>query len=290
MAEKIPYEKFLAASVLEEAVFIISQSEYGDAFWLKKTNYFLNNHFETSVDLNLEFVIKENERIRYQKEEFSKVFSEIFRNRRNDYNSNDVEKLRNSKIYWNYLLKEEHSSIHMNLTGTVESVKVPLKITFHRLQDEKMKPKVVEMMFVTKEDVRVKLNFFPCEQVIVENFLEIISKLELINYMGAYYRIYELLISESISGRQVWEMLNDVCREQRIVFEKKRYEMLMSYKDSSYMKKKWKVFLRHEKRKEPEWEHMMEIMEHFFEKIWDHLCKNVIYLGDWMPELGRFID
>ena len=120
--------------------------------------------------------------------------------------------------------------------------------------------------------------------------LEIIEKLELINDLSCYMDIYEIMKKEILSGRKVWELLYQGCKDRNIQVEEKRFDMLKSYQTSRYMEKKWKAYLRREKRQQPGWNEMTDLLFRFFSVLWEHMCQNIIYLGDWMPELGRCID
>ena len=66
-------------------------------------------------------------------------------------------------------------------------------------------------------------------------------------------------------------------------------DMVKTYKDYTFMKKKWKVFLRSIHSKEPAWEQVMERFVSFFEPIWKAVAEDFIFFGDWMPELNRFL-
>ena len=58
----------------------------------------------------------------------------------------------------------------------------------------------------------------------------------------------------------------------------------------SYMKKKWKSYLKKEKKKTPSFEEVMKVMIAYYRPIWDSLAEGNYYLGDWMPELMRYLD
>ena len=61
-------------------------------------------------------------------------------------------------------------------------------------------------------------------------------------------------------------------------------------KEISYMEKKWKSLLRKEKKKEPTWQEVHGLICRFLEPIWEKLMEDQIFFGDWMPQLGRFLD
>ena len=75
-----------------------------------------------------------------------------------------------------------------------------------------------------------------------------------------------------------------------IPLEKERFDMFEGYQSSSYMKKKWKSYLKKEKKKTPSFEEVMKVMIAYYRPIWDSLAEGNYYLGDWMPELMRYLD
>ena len=65
---------------------------------------------------------------------------------------------------------------------------------------------------------------------------------------------------------------------------------ILSYRDYSYMRKRWEKYLRHRKKKEPAWTEVMQVLEQFLPQMWSTLCRDEIFFGDWMPDLQRFLD
>ena len=114
--------------------------------------------------------------------------------------------------------------------------------------------------------------------------------MELINDMGSYYILYELLSKEMNSSRKVTEQIESLAKEQKIPLKKERFDMFEGYQSSSYMKKKWKSYLKKEKKKTPSFEEVMKVIVAYYRPIWDSLAEGNYYLGDWMPELMRYLD
>ena len=67
-------------------------------------------------------------------------------------------------------------------------------------------------------------------------------------------------------------------------------DMLAGYGNYTYMKRKWKVELRQKKKSEPEWSDVNKCLVNFLRPIWEAMEKNMVFLGDWMPQLKRFLD
>ena len=108
--------------------------------------------------------------------------------------------------------------------------------------------------------------------------------------MDHYMNAYEILIANPINGRKVKDRLAELVREKNITVDDTRIKMLSSYSDYTYMKKKWKVELRQKKKSEPEWSDVNKCIMNFLEPIWEAMEKNMVFLGDWMPQLKRFLD
>lgn len=275
---QIPFENLLAASVLEEIVQKIAGSDYAKCFWMKNSMNLNLENYRKKVDLNLSFFIKDANGFHYKKGDISNLFAELFRN----YKKN--------AIHWNYNVWMDEGIIYIDVTAAFSSIKVPVKIKLEPVAKENLTPYVKDIQLFLNNNRKIQVYCFPSEYVVTEKFLEILEKLELLNDLSCYMDIYEILKKEALSGRKVWELLQEGCEERRIPVEEKRMELLLSYRTSRYMEKKWKAYLRRIKRKQPSWNEVMDPIEHFFKVLWENMCQNVVYLGDWMPELGRCID
>ena len=275
---QIPFENLLAASILEEIVQRIAESGCSGCFWMKNSMNLKLEYYRKKVDLNLFFYIKNTKEFQFKKADVSSLAAELFRNYKKE------------AVHWNYNVYMDHGKIFIDILAMLSSVKVPVKIKLEPVLDEKLTPFVRDFHLFTNNNRQIKINCFPSEYVVTEKFLEIIEKLELINDLSCYMDIYEIMKKEILSGRKVWELLYQGCKDRNIQVEEKRFDMLKSYQTSRYMEKKWKAYLRREKRQQPGWNEMTDLLFRFFSVLWEHMCQNIIYLGDWMPELGRCID
>lgn len=136
----------------------------------------------------------------------------------------------------------------------------------------------------------ITYNIFPPEEYLAFAFYEIIKELELIKDMSWYKGVYEILCEEAVEGRKVWESLSRLMREYPIPSMEKRLDTLVSYKDYGYMQKRWKNQSKREKETYPEWEEVIIRTEAFLTPIFQGIMQDEIFLGDWMPELGRYLD
>lgn len=131
---------------------------------------------------------------------------------------------------------------------------------------------------------------FPPEEYLVYAFYEILNGLELLNDLSRYKEIYEILNRELLEGRKVWEGLSHLFSEHPIPSVEKRLETIEGYKNYGYMKKRWKSQSRRSRGNYPQWEQVITLIVAFFTPIFEGVLKDEIFLGDWMPQLGRYLD
>ncbi len=177
----------------------------------------------------------------------------------------------------------------ITLKITVDEMYIPLKIYFRRHMGAH-EPERLTLKLTAYENRVVDVLTNPKENELVNHLAEIIEKLELINDMDHYYLVYEILTTYPVNGRKVKDMLVKTLQEKNIVIDDTRINMLKSYSEYTYMKRKWKVELRQKKKSEPSWSDVNKCLINFLAPIWDSMEKNMVFLGDWMPHIKRFLD
>ena len=181
----------------------------------------------------------------------------------------------------------EEGVIHLKIT--VDEMYIPLQIYFekHRAAHE---PEKMDLKLTAYENRNVIVLTNPKEEELSKHLIEIIEKLELINDMDHYYDAYRILTTHPVNGRKVKERVAQLMEERGVSLDDSRIKMLEEYKDYTYMKRKWKVELRQKKKSEPKWEDVNICLINFIKPIWQAIRDNVVFLGDWMPQLKRFLD
>ena len=120
----------------------------------------------------------------------------------------------------------------------------------------------------------------------------ILRDMELIPDMEIYREVFFILRNETLNGRHVCELLEDMCKTEEMIPDMERAEQIFSYRDYPYMKKRWEKFCRHSAIAGTEtlkWEKEMECFHHFLGDMWEAVCRDEVFFGDWMPELARFL-
>lgn len=275
----IPFSNLLGGAVLEEIVQRIDFLEQGEHFWLRNGTVLGEQQYAKKLVLCLEYDYvtekQTNESILQNLAEEFKV--KVWEKK----GENDFIFRQREKLFKKYLL--------LQMTAEFEDMQIPVSVKIYPQCEKKKIPRrevISSVLFPKKE---ISYNSYPVEGILAEKYMEIITKLELIQNIGDYYDIYCLLERESVDGRKVKEYIKDQCEEKKLSKEENRLVMIAGYKDYSYMKKKWKAFLRSVPANEPSWEKAVERFLMFFEPIWQAVTKDLVFFGDWMPELNRFL-
>ena len=99
----------------------------------------------------------------------------------------------------------------------------------------------------------------------------------------------QILKKEALDGRKVEQQIIEIGTKRELFFGKDRLDTVLRYKDYTYMKRKWTAYLKRERKKEPDWVEVMILLEAFFPPVWRAIIRDEIFIGDWMPELCRFL-
>ena len=273
---KIPYENLLSAFVIEEAVMAFCGSDEAENFRLKNNNILSLEYYRRKAPTRLEYMILSEEELTVRN--VIHRMSRIFQNEKK------------AELWWKYRVEKEDEGICVYLSAKIEELQIPVQLVLEQEKEEPSDPSHEELHPFLEEERSVEYLHYPMEGILAEHFIRIMRDMELINDIGRYYILYELLSKEMNSSRKVTEQIESLAKEQKIPLKKERFEMFEGYQSSSYMKKKWKSYLKKEKKKTPSFEEVMKVMIAYYRPIWDSLAEGNYYLGDWMPELMRYLD
>lgn len=273
---KIPYENLLSAFVIEEAVTAVCGSDEAENFRLKNNSILSLEYYRRKAPTRLEYMILSEEELTVRN--VIHRMSKIFQNEKK------------AELWWKYRVEKEDEGICVYLSAKIEELQIPVQLVLEQEKEEPSEPSHEELHPFLEEDRSVEYLHYPMEGILAEHFIRIMRDMELINDMGSYYILYELLSKEMNSSRKVTEQIESLAKEQKIPLKKERFDMFEGYQSSSYMKKKWKSYLKREKKKTPSFEEVMKVMIAYYRPIWDSLAEGNYYLGDWMPELMRYLD
>ena len=184
--------------------------------------------------------------------------------------------------------QKEHG-FQWNLMGEMDGMEVPLEVKLIPFEDRNCISEKGELSLFMEEKKTIVYRKYPSENLLADNLCQIMSQLELIDSMEAYETVDEILRTQSISGRRLVDELTDLTAKTPKILRLKRMQQLESYRDYTYMKKRWEKYAKATKRELPEWQDVMDRLVKFTEPVWRAVCKKEIFFDDWMPELERFL-
>lgn len=272
----IPFANILSGYAIEVAVAMISASSYGDELWL--CNY---------KDLGIDVYKKKPSLALSYKYQGKKELVDFCQQLCSDL----VKKYEEE----GFTIKEQESGpaekgIRISLELLLEDMYVPLVVDVEKILTSHLFPREETLRLLMENNKAVTLKLYPIEQMVALHLAEMIKQLELINQMEHYMELYDILKKYPIEGRKVKDEMVRLCEEMKIFTDEKAYSLWVTYYDYTYMKKKWKVLLRQQKREEPTWQEAFLLIKKFFEPIWQAVCREEVFFGDWMPEIERFLE
>lgn len=287
-AQKIPFPNLLAGHILEELMYLIAESGFGETLWLKNGDIFGIERYRKKPQLTLEFayitdpkVIKKGTPQAGQKLSLKMGYIML---------ASILKKEKIPEIKWMGKATYENGKVEMDITGELEEMVVPVHLCITEYEDEEMIPVTKKIIPFMREKHVISYVEYPVEHQLTELLFLVLNQMELITEMDVYYRIYQILGKEPIDGRHVKEILEQLCKENGMTVGQERLETILGYKEYPYMRKRFEKTMRHKKKKEPDWASVMERLEAFLPRVWNSICQDSIFFGDWMPDLGRFLD
>lgn len=284
----IPFSNLLAGYVLEELMYLIADSPFSLFFWLKNGNILGVEQYRKKNVLTLEFSYL-TDKLAMKKEGIVPgqqlslkmgyvMLAYILK----------VEKV--PEIKWKGRADFHNGLLELEVSGEFEEMTVPIHIRITELSEEGMVPIRKDFPLFMQNGRRIPYLQYPSEITLAEQLFLIIKNMELLPEMKPYDMVYQILSVDAVDGRHIREMMYEYCEREQLALEEERVQTVLSYRNYTYMRKRWEKYLRHRKRKEPTWDDVMMQLEGFLPRLWGSICRDEIFFGDWMPGLGRFLD
>lgn len=285
---RIPFANLALAFVIEEFLVHVSESEYAPYLWICNAgNYGLDSYRRK---------LAEGIRFFYQRD--LSIREDVGNSAGSPLNLDLVDRMmreicepdQRQNIRWEYDISGELPAFTVNAAALFENFRIPFQIRIETLRNEKLKPYTINFRLCIRNNDQLRLNSYPMEFAAADCLFEIIEKLELINEMDNYMKLYLILKNQTLDGRKVQLELLEKCSEKGLEISQRRLKILLGYRGYAYMIKKWKAYLKRENKKCPKWEEVVHMIEVFLSPIWKMMCEDLIFIGDWMPEISRFLE
>lgn len=284
----IPFSNLLAGYVLEELMYLIENSQFSLFLWLKNDNVLGVEQYRKKNILTLEFAYVTD--LRAMKKESVAPGQKLSLKMGYVMLASILKVEKVPEISWKGRASQKGNMVELEVTGEFEEMTVPIRIKITERTEEGISPVTGEFTPFMEPGRRIPYLKYPVEVVLAEQIFFVIKQMELIPDMHAFDEIYHILQENAVDGRHIREMLYEFCKRDSLDLDAERMQMILSYRDYSYMRKRWEKYLRQRKQREPSWEKVMDTFAEFVPRLWNSICKDEVFSGDWMPELGRFLD
>lgn len=284
---KIPFSNLLAGFVLEELMYLITDSVFSETLILKNETVFGLDQYRNKNVLTLKFayllkddVIKSGEFKPGQAVSLKLAYLMLAR-------FLDKEKI--PEIKWRGKTSIEKDRIDMKINGEFEEMTVPIRILIDPIPDLEMSLERGTLYPFMRNDAVIRYLRYPWELALSESLYLILKDMELIPEMSIYDSVYRILHKELVDGRHIQEQILLYCKRDRIELQEERIDEILSYRDYPYMRKRWDKYKKRSGGNKPAWEEVLNTIKSFLPSVWRAICRDEIFFGDWMPELGRFL-
>jgi hypothetical protein len=221
----------------------------------------------------------------YKKEDMEILF--CTENEENDNLISDLKIFLDEKGIAIKKLKRERNAIGLKLG--IDRFEIDVKLKSSSLQNDKIYPVRKEIICKADETERFEIWLYPMEIQVVELLTEIMSKMELINDMDIIFRLNKILTEETLDGLKLSRKIEEKIEKKQMRLSPEKKEKINSYGNYKYLITKWNKYLRVSKRNEPTWEQQYNVFMKFLMPLWDAAYNGEIFIGNWMPELGRYL-
>ncbi len=162
----------------------------------------------------------------------------------------------------------------------MDKLKIPIHMVINKDIPRQNKREKIAIPLLYENDKVVELAGYSSEEELCILFTEFVEYQGLYSDMEALEAIYQTLITRHLEGRYASLSLDaDPARAERA----------LDSLSSQAMKSRFKGYLRAGKRKEPDIQEVEKAIRAFFGPIIKMKAKDEIFLGDWIPDLKRYL-
>lgn len=282
---QIPFSNLLAEYMLEEIFFLFCDSDFSENIWIKNDYIFQKEDYVNRQYYSLELVYHVDEKAN-RKEKITP--GQVLSKELVEYMLSNVfvkEKTKWIRFKWKYQLENE--GLGVDIQAEYEEMTVPIHVEIESIYNQMVIPEKKEVNSMIRSGEKLVYRHYPIEAILVEELFKIVQYMELIPSMETYHMVYTIISRELLQGLHIRETFLGVCEKNGFTCDEKRGQTIIGYKNYAYMRKKWDKYA---KNYDITWEQVMEKIEKFFLPIWNSICRDEVFFGDWMPELGRYLD
>ncbi len=192
-----------------------------------------------------------------------------------------------------FIVEEKSLALHKGfltaeLSISIEAMHTPLILTFVENGEDIFPEKTA---FTPRFGGRtVELFTYPFENICADDFGMILSRLEFMNDPAPFEEIYSIITANACDGTGFLVRLRASCEQRNVPFTASRLEKFRALGGNKALIKKWDKRQKKAAGAPVAWPDMIEGLYAFLAPVWEAVLENRVFFGDWMPELGRYLD
>ena len=276
----ISMERLLAGYVMEQLAVKLSESEWGNRLLLKNPGALGLAGGGKDRSYRLYYVYVKQKGEAFGKSEFSSFLKHT------------IKWETETNIVWSWRSHMEEERLFVELLAVLDDMRMPIELVVDAVEERFFSYPAGEytLRLLMENNKTCQVAVYPVHKMFFEDLGEVLAKLELIGDMAAYRRIYEMLGELDLEGREFQKNLEKYCAAHGIAMDEVRFSQMEHYQSYPYMEKKWKAYMKKQRKKMPPWAEVYGRFWSFLAPPWAASLKGVIYLGSWISELGRYLD
>lgn len=276
----IPMEWLFAGYVMEQLARKLSESARGTRLLLKNPGVLGMSGVGRGGSHRLYYAY-----VRQAGEVFSKADFAVFL-------KNTIKWETQTNITWSWRSHTEGNRLIVELVAVLDDMRMPVELVIDPIDEGDLGYPAGEypVRLIMENNKICTVAVYPAQELFYNDLHEVLSKLELLGDMAVYERIYETLGMLDFEGRKFQKDLECFCEEHAIIMDELRFAQMERYLTYPYMVKKWKAYLKKQRKTTPTWEEVYGRFWSFLMPPWAASLQGMIYLGSWIPELGRYLD
>lgn len=282
----IPFANLLTGFVAERLMKKIATSYYRDHFILKDYGALGLDAYRRKVSKELTFYYDGM----FDAKNISVIMTRVFEKNTLDeiVFRHEVQVVAEENELSDENNRETIKEITVYFTGSFGEWEIPFALHLFPYTEQRGK-KETELALFTERGEHISFFAYDAAGEAAEDAVHILEKLEFLDDMKHYLRLYRLLGQESISGRILREKLAEQFEKAKMMPDEQRMALWQGYLTYPYMKKRWTRFARKTDYAHLSWEQLMKRLIAFLLPVCDAIRDNEIFLKDWMPELERYL-
>ena len=277
---QIPVERLLAGYVMEQLAVKLSESERAQCLLLKNPDVLGLSGLAKNGSHRLHYVYVKRPGEVFSKADFAAFLKQT------------IKWETQTNIEWSWRSHTEEMRLFVELAAVLDDMRMPVELVIDPVEGNEAdgSADVYPVRLIMENNKICKINIYSEQESFFDDLGEILTKLELISDMAVYESVYETLGEHAFEGRQFQNHLEHFCAEHEIVMDEIRYAQIERYQNYPYMKKKWNAYLKKRRRTGPSWEEVYGRFWSFLMPPWSAALQGFVYLGSWIPDLGRYLD